>query len=112
MSRAKNHADEPISTPTWEDIAEGLGGLEREYGGHAEVCMDKEGVRGSVKGLWVYVKLYANYQVWGTQPKHTARSLWPTRAHKTMTGCILKLIHSVDHMADAQRRAELEDLPF
>jgi hypothetical protein len=112
MANQGNHGRDKGGKPTWEDVGKGLEWLEREYGGHAECSIDVEGTRGGSGAFWVYVKLYAQWGYYSEPPKHVARSLWPCNQHRELASLVFKLIHSVDHMADAQRSAEQRGLPF
>lgn len=74
--------------------------------------MDREGVKGVGEAMWVYVKLYAGFKVLDAKPVHVARQLWPSLAYRDLSSLVFRLIHSIDHMAAAQRQAEQADLPF
>jgi hypothetical protein len=112
MTRRNNHADERTGKPTWRDVGAGLAALEKEYGGHAEITVDREGCRGTGDAIWVYAKLYSGWSTFGDRPRHVARALWPSNQHKEFVGLVFRLIHQLDHMADAGRRADADELPF
>jgi hypothetical protein len=112
MTRRGNHADERGARPGWRDVAECLAWLEKTYAGHVEVSMDREGEGENQGAMWVYVKLWAGFAPFGARPVHVARALWPSNTCKEMASLVFRLAHQVDHMADAERRARGDDLPF
>ena len=112
MANQGNHGRDKGSQPTWRDVAKGLEYLEREYGGHAQVVMDKEGAERLAEGMFIYVELFGDFNPATGIPVHVARAVWPTMAHKEMASMVLRLIHSCDHMADAARRAKSDGRMF
>lgn len=112
MSNQGNHGRDKKTQPTWRDVSAGLNALEEEYGGLCLIEMDVEGARGATGALWVRVKLYEGWSVAESRPKHVAQALWPSNSVREMPSLLLRLIHSIDHMAEAQRRADAQGLPF
>jgi hypothetical protein len=93
-------------------VAAVIEALEREYGGLVKLQVDREGARGGTEALWVRAIAYRGWSDFGERPLDVATKLWPSNAHRTMAGMQFNLLHSLDHMLDARRRAEGEDLPF
>jgi hypothetical protein len=112
MANQGNHGRDKGTQPTWRDVSAGLEAIEKEYAGLCVVEMDVEGTWGSTGALWVRVKLFEGWNQLANGPKHVAQALWPSHSVKEMPSLLVRLIHSVDHMADAQRRAEQKGLPF
>ena len=112
MASQGNHGPAGPGKPSWGDVAAMIGWLEATYGGHVEITMDVEGVGGRVGAMWVYAKLWVDWAPATNRPQHIARQLWPTYGAKEMPALCFRLLHSLDHMADAERRAGSEELPF
>ena|SRR5215468_925168 len=112
MARQDNHARTSAAQPDWKDVGNALRAVELSWEGHCEVCIDVEGARNVSGAVWVYVKLWDGWAPARGTPTHVARSLWPTVSCKTMAALVFRLIHQVDHMADAAARAQAEGLPF
>jgi len=106
--RKNNHNDERTPQPQWKDVAMLIEALEKHYGNHVEISFDREGCRGGSEALWVYAKMYDG---WTTvkAPRDVIRSLWPSNSHKTMPGMLTRLLHQLDHAADARERAEASE---
>jgi len=101
-----NHNNERGSQPTWTDVTATLRALEACYGGHVEVCFDVEGTGGASGAMWVYAKLYRGFRVVEERPVDVVRSVWPTAACREMPSLVFRLLHQLDHCADARLRAE------
>ena len=112
MPRQPNHGRDAQHEPTWANIGETIQWLEATYGGHVQVVVDTEGTRNASGALWVRAMLYRGFQVHGERPVDVVAALWPTNKHRTMTGLMYRLLHQLDHAADARMRAEQEELPF
>jgi len=110
MARHGNHGPSDTRSVNWTDVAAMIEGLEREYGGLVKLTIDRDGVRGATAGLWVRASLYAGWSDHGERPMDVCAALWPTNASRTMAGLSFRLLHQLDHAADARRRSE--DLPF
>lgn len=106
MARRNNHNDDKHPTVGWPDVSAMIGRLEAAYGGHVEVSLDVEGTRGHSGACWVYAKAWEGFQVQGKRPTDVVRALWPTNQHKTMAGCMFRLLWQLDHALDARRRSE------
>jgi len=111
MTRKGNHNDDKRSQPTWADVSATLQAVEACYGGHVEVCFDVEGTRGAADQMWVYAKLYRSFQVVEEKPVDVVRALWPTGQCREMPSLVFRLLHQLDHAADARQRAEREGRP-
>lgn len=105
MARKNNHNDEKVPQPQWKDVAMLIEALEKHYGNHVEITFDREGCRGGSEAMWVYVKMYDGWTTVAA-PRDVVRTLWPTLQHKTMPGMLTRLLHQLDHAADAREKSE------
>jgi len=96
----------------WADVAATIEALEREYGGLVKIQIDSEGCRGGTKALWVRCLMYRGWDDRNERPVDVTVAHWPTIQVRTMAGLVFRLLHQLDHAADARRRAESEELPF
>jgi len=112
MANQGNHGRDKGSQPTWEDVGRMMHWLEQEYGGHVELSVDSEGIRNNAGYFWVYAKMWGDFAPFGKRPVHVARSVWPCIEAKQLSSLAFRLMHSLDHMAEAQRGAEGRGLPF
>jgi len=111
--RADNHNTRKDSRGVnWTDVAATIEALEREYGGLVKLTVDREGVRGATEGLWVRASIYTGWADLHQRPIDVCSALWPTNASRTMSGLCFRLLHQLDHAADARRKASEDDLPF
>lgn len=112
MARQGNHGPKDTRAVNWTDVALCVEQIEQQYGGLVKIWFDREGVRGGTAALWVRVGLYAGWADHGEKPRDVVAGVWPNNASRTMAGMIFRLLHQLDHAADARARAEAEDLPF
>jgi len=96
----------------WVDVAATIEALEREYGGLVKLQVDREGAKGATPALWVRGLLYRGWSDHNERPQDVVASLWPNNQSRTMAGLCFRLLHQLDHAADARRKAEGEDYPF
>lgn len=96
----------------WPDVAATIEALEREYGGLVKLQIDREGAKGATAALWVRGLLYRGWSDYNERPIDVVSALWPTAQCRTMAGLAFRLMHQLDHAAEARRRAEGSDLPF
>lgn len=76
-----------------------------------EVSFDVEGAGGASGALWVYAKLYKDFRPMAQGPTDVVRTLWPTHKCKEMPSLVFRMLHQLDHAADARIRAEREARP-
>jgi hypothetical protein len=108
-----NHGPQKDSRAVnWADIGPGIEALEREYGGMVKLQIDREGCRGGTPALYVRIMAYSGWADFGERPIEVWSATWPTNAHRTMAGLLLRGIHSMDHMLSERRRVREEGLPF
>jgi hypothetical protein len=86
--------------------------LEREYGGLVKLQIDREGCRNAGDKLWVRAMLYSGWADHQARPLDVCAALWPTMAVRTMAGLTFRLLHQLDHAAEARKRSSEDDLPF
>lgn len=96
----------------WIDVSATIQALEKEYGGHVEVLIDCEGVRGASGMLWVRAIAYRGWDTRAERPIDTIARSWPTASAATMAGLVFVMLHQLDHALDARNRSESEDVPF
>jgi len=108
MTRKGNHNDDRSRQPQWSDVTATMQAVEACYGGHVEVCFDLEGTRNAAGQMWVYAKLYRSFTTLAERPMDVVRALWPTLQCREMPSLVFRLLHQLDHVADARLRAERE----
>jgi hypothetical protein len=96
----------------WFDIASTIEALEKQYGGLVKLQIDREGARGGTGALWVRALGYDGWADQAVKPLDVCALLWPTNACRTMAGACFRLLHQLDHAADARMRAEEAERPF
>jgi len=106
MPRRDNHNSEKGSQPTWADVSTTIRAIEATWAGHCEVSFDVEGTGGVAGALWVYVKLWRGFVVQGEKPVDVVRGMWPTSYCREMPSFVFRLLHQLDHAADARARSE------
>lgn len=112
MARQGNHGPSDSRAVNWSDVSRTIEALEREYGGLVKLTMDREGARNSGEALWIRAGLYTGWADLHERPIDVCAALWPTHAVRTMSGLCFRLLHQLDHAADARKRAESDGLPF
>lgn len=111
MPRKGNHNDEKGRQPTWVDVSATMRALEACYAGHVEVSFDLEGTRGASGTMWVYAKLYRGFKTVAEGPVDVVRAVWPSATCKEMPSMVFRLLHQLDHCAEARLKAEREARP-
>jgi hypothetical protein len=112
MRRDNHHSGRDTRSVNWPDVAATIEALEKEYGGLVKLTIDREGVRGTGAALWVRASIYSGWADLSVKPTDVCACLWPTSASRTMAGLTFRLLHQLDHAADARRKTERSDLPF
>jgi len=106
MANQGNHGYDKKSQPTWLDVATTIRAIEATYGGHVEVSIDMEGASSATGAMWIYAKLYRGWITHGTAPVDVVRGLWPRNDCREMPSYMFRLLHQLDHSADARVRSE------
>jgi hypothetical protein len=113
MAKYGNHGPQKDTRAVnWADVTALIKALELEYGGLVKITMDCEGASGRNDAMWIRASLYSGWADQSTRPSDVMSALWPTNASRTMAGLVFRLLHQLDHAAEARRKAESEDLPF
>lgn len=98
--------------PTWQDVKEAMLHVAKERNVRLQVVMCLHETRTMPTVLAWRVEAHS----WGKRPPDAPKCVksdtWPLRAHKTVPGLLLRLLHEVEVSLEEDEKAVQAGLPF